>query len=153
MKTPAGMVLVLWAMVGALAGAVAWGVGPAQADDAASDAYQPYIAPIVPTYDKSQSQGRIGVGEVVRDHGASLRKDLIRKRTIGDILDRSNPGHGSSGGQVGDAGKPPETVDPPYETQPISLAYGPADAPEPDGLALIGIGLASWILLGKRTKR
>ena len=47
MKKPTGMAL--WAMVGALAGGMTWGVGPARAGDAVSKSSQPYIAPILPT--------------------------------------------------------------------------------------------------------
>lgn len=160
MKTPTGMALLLWAMVGALAGAVAWGATPARAGDAASNASQPYIAPIVPAFDKSQHEGRIGVGEQIRDQGSSLRKDLIRKRTIGDIVDRSKRGDGGEGGWTGggDPGTPPETINAPLDTQPISLSYQPASdpppaCPEPSGFALAGIGVASLILYGRRGKR
>jgi len=151
MKTPKGMALLLWAMVGALAGAVVWGAAPARAGDAASNASQPYIAPIVPAFDKSQHEGRIGVGEQVRDQGSSLRKDLIRKRTIGDIIDRSKRGGGTGG-------TPTETINAPLDTQPISLSYQPAsdpppDCPEPSGFALAGIGVAGMILYGRRGKR
>jgi len=155
MKTPMGMALLLWAMVGALAGAVAWGPAQARAGDAASSASQPYIAPIVPSFDKSQHEGRIGVGEQIRDQGSSLRKDLIRKRTIGDVVDRSKRGDGTGGG---DPGTPTETINAPLDTQPISLSYQPAsdpppDCPEPSGFALAGIGVASMILYGRRGKR
>lgn len=159
MKTPTGMAFVPWAMVGALAGAITWGVGPARAEDAVSKSTQPYIAPIVPTFEKSEHGGRIGVGEEVRDHGHSLRKDLIKKRTIGDIIDRSkgggNPG-GIGGGTEG--GQPSETIAAPFDTQPISLSYRPVSepppaAPEPSGFALAGIGVATLILYGRRGKR
>ena len=160
MKTPIRIAFVLGAMVGALAGAMTWGVGPARAGDAVSKSSQPYIAPIVPTFDKSQSQGRIGVGEEIQDHGNSLRKDLIRKRTIGDIIDRSKGRDGTQGGRIGsgtEGGQPPETIASPFGTQPISVSYGPAGepptAPEPSGFALAGIGVASLVLYGRRRKR
>lgn len=161
MKTPTGMMLVLWATVGALAGAMTWGAGSAQAGDAVSKASQPYIAPIVPAFDKTQHVGRVGAGEEVRDQGASLRKDLIRKRTIGDIIDRSKRGGGAEGGigGGGDVGKPPESIGTPIDTQPISLSYQtagddpPPACPEPSGFALAGIGVASLILYGRRGKR
>ena len=156
MKKPTGMVL--WAMVGALAGGMTWGVGPARAGDAVSKSSQPYITPIVPTFEKNEHLGRIGVGEEIRDNGSSLRKDLIRKRTIGDIIDRSKGG--GQGGSIGggnDGGQPPETIYPPLETQPISLSYrpvsDPATTPEPSGLALMGIGVASLILYRTRSRR
>jgi hypothetical protein len=158
MKTPTGTAFVLWAMVGALAGAMTWGVGPAQADDAVSKSSQPYIAPILPTYEKSQHQGRIGVGEEIRDNGASLRKDLIKKRTIGDIIDRSK-GHERDGwiGGGDDGGQPPETINAPFETQPFTLSYkpvsNPPSVPEPSGFALASIGVASLVLYGRRRKR
>ena len=159
MKTRTGMKLALWAMVGALAGAMTWGVAPAQADDAVSKSSQPYIAPILPTFEKSQNRGRIGVGEEIRDNGASLRKDLIKKRTIGDILDRSKGGDkGSWIGGGTEENLPPETIATPLETQPISLSYQPAGdpppvCPEPSGFALAGIGVAGLILYGRRGKR
>ncbi|HKO22179.1 MAG TPA: hypothetical protein VJX91_05945 [Candidatus Eisenbacteria bacterium] len=159
MKTPTGMTLLLWVMVGTLAGAVAWGPAPARAGGAASSASQPYIAPIDPAFDKSQHEGRIGVGEQVRDQGSSLRKDLIRKRTIGDIVDRSKRGDGTGGGGTGggDPGTPTETINAPLDTQPISLSYRPVsdppNAPEPSGFALAGIGVASLILYRRRGKR
>jgi hypothetical protein len=155
MKRP--VTLMLWAMVGALAGAMTWGVGHARADDAVSNATQPYIAPIVPTYEKSLHDGGvIGVGERLREHGNSTRKDLLRKRTPKDII--SHGGGGTEGGGIGDTGTgtPLETLDGPYETQPISVGYRPAGnppvAPEPSSLALMGIGLASWLLYNRRGK-
>ena len=159
MKTHTGMMLVLWAMVSALAGAMTWGVGHALADDAVSKSSQPYIAPIVPTFEKSQHVERIGVGEEIRDHGYSLRKDLIRKRTIADIVDRSKGRDKDSwiGGGT-EENQPPETIATPLDTQPISLSYQPAGepppvCPEPSGFALAGIGVASLILYGRRGKR
>lgn len=156
MKTPTGMVL--WAMVGALAGAMTWGAGLARAGDAVSTSSQPYIAPIVPTFEKNEHLGRIGVGEEVRDNGSSLRKDLLRKRTIGDIIDRSKGGdHGGWIGGGNKGGQPPETITTPLETQPISLSYEPVGdpptAPEPSGIALAGIGVASLILYRRRGRR
>ncbi|HET9940247.1 MAG TPA: PEP-CTERM sorting domain-containing protein [Candidatus Eisenbacteria bacterium] len=160
MKTPTRMAFTLWAMVGALAGAMTWGVGPARAGDAVSKSSQPYIAPIVPTFEKSEHRGRIGVGEEIRDHGYSLRQDLIKKRTIGDIIDRSKGHDGTRGGWIGggtEGGQPPETIDAPFETQPISTSYrpagGPPPAPEPSGFVLAGIGVAGLILSGRRRKR
>lgn len=162
MKTPTGMALVLWAMVGALAGAMTWGLGHAQAGDAVTKASQPYIAPLLPTFEKSQHTGRVGVGEAVRDQGSSMRKDLIKKRTIADIIDRSKPRDGSGDGWIGggnDAAKPPETFGLPVDTRPISLAYQsvtddtPPACPEPSGFALAGIGLATLVLYGRRGKR
>ena len=160
MKTPTWMAFVLWAMVGALTGAMTCGVGHARAGDAVSKSSQPYIAPIVPTFEKSEHLGRIGVGEEIRDHGYSLRKDLIRKRTVGDIIDRSKRGDGTQGGWIGggtQGGQPPETIASPFDTQPISLSYQPVSdapsAPEPSGLALAGIGMAGLILYGRRGRR
>ncbi|HEX5031701.1 MAG TPA: hypothetical protein VFX78_09615 [Candidatus Eisenbacteria bacterium] len=159
MKTPTRMAFVLWAMVAALAGAMTWGVGHARADDAVSKSSQPYIAPIVPTFEKSEHRGRIGVGEEIRDHGSSLRQDLIRKRTVGDIIDRSKGRDGGQGGWIGGGtgGQPSETIAAPFDTQPISPSYRPAGdpspAPEPDGFALAGIGVASMFLYQRRRKR
>ena len=158
MKTPTRMAFVQWAMVGALAVAMTWGVGHARAGDAVSKSSQPYIVPIVPTFDKSEHRGTIGVGEETQDHGYSLRKDLIRKRTIGDIIDRSKGHDGTQGGGTGGGtGQPSETIDAPFDTQPISLSYRPASdpppAPEPGGFALTGIGLASLVLVRRRGKR
>jgi PEP-CTERM motif-containing protein len=148
----------LLVMVGALAGAMALCVGHARADDAVSNASQPYIAPIVPNEKNVHDGGRIGVGERLREQGYSTRKDLLRKRTPRDIISR---GHGGTeGGGIGDAetGKPLETIDGSFDTQPISIGYRPTGngptpvAPEPSGLALMGIGLASWVLSNRRGK-
>ena len=162
MKTPTRMALVVWATVGALAGAMTLGMGHAQAGDAVTKASQPYIAPLLPSFEKSQHRGRIGVGEAVQDQGSSMRKDLIKKRTIADIIDRSKPSDGSGGSWIGggnDAAKPPETFGLPVDTQPISLSSRsvaddtPPACPEPSGFALAGIGLASLVLYGRRGKR
>jgi len=148
----------LLVMVGALAGAMALCVGHARADDAVSTASQPHIASIVPNEKNVHDGGRIGVGERLREQGYSARKDLLRKRTPRDII---SGGHGGTeGGGIGDAetGKPLETIDGSFDTQPISIDYRPTDngptpvAPEPGSLALMGIGLASWILTNRRGK-
>jgi PEP-CTERM motif-containing protein len=148
----------LLVMVGALAGAMALCVGHARADDAVSTASQPHIASIVPNEKNVHDGGRIGVGERLREQGYSARKDLLRKRTPRDII---SGGHGGTeGGGIGDAetGKPLETIDGSFDTQPISIGYRPTGngptpvAPEPGSLALMGIGLASWILCNRRGK-
>ena len=156
MKKP--LTIEMWVMVGALAGTMALCVGHARADDAVSNASQPYIAPTAPNGKNVYDGGRIGVGERLREQGYSARKDLLRKRTPRDIISRGYGG--TEGGGFGDAGtgKPLETIDGSFDTQPISIGYRPTGngptpvAPEPSGLALIGIGLAGWILSNRRGK-
>jgi hypothetical protein len=163
MKAARGIRFERWAMAGVLATAITWGA-QARADEAyvAPNANGSKIAPIVPANGADlglkvepadhtpPDGGRIGTGERLRDHGSSLRKDLIRKRTV---IDRSRGGGTGPG-----PGDPDQLqITPPVETQPISVGYlpagnGPAPVPEPSGFALMGIGLASWLVCNMRRR-
>ena len=181
-----------WVGAVALVLAVTWGPGPAQAADAsggytAETTSRPNIAPVAPAIDYNQyldlksklieratlpGGGVIGTGERLRDHGSSLRKDLIRKRTVKEVIDRSHGGGnggtssgttrggGNGGGteSVQDGGdKPPlVTGEPLFDTQPIGVDYQPVSepqpptCPEPASFALVGMGIAGLAVTRRR---
>jgi hypothetical protein len=158
-----------WAAAGALAAVITWGI-PAFADDEATATAEkgtPQIAPVVPASDEDGWAGlradllrrrELSSRPLVKDRGYPFRFN-VEKHGRKDRIDRIRGRGRGHGKELETRDVPLETRDVPLETQPILIGYRstetngqPPAAPEPTTFALMGVGLASWILFSRRRK-